>query len=69
MKTILFSIVFLISTSAFAEDHPWPYPDQNHQTSTRHYEHKNDHSVTHHPDHYKNHKSHHLHGDTGTSNK
>lgn len=69
MKSILFSVAFLISTSAFADDHPWPYPPQDHRTVTQQHNYKNNHNITQHPNHYKNHKSHHLHGDTGTSNK
>lgn len=69
MKSILFSVAFLISTTAFAEDHPWLYPEQHHQTVIKQHNHKNSHNITHHPNHYKNHRSHHLHGDAGTSNK
>lgn len=69
MKSILFSVAFLMSTTAFANDHPWPYPDQDHRTATQQHDYKNDHGVNHYPNHYKNHRSHHLHGDAGASNK
>lgn len=67
MKSILLLIAFLVSFSALAEDHPWPYHDQEHRSTSQH--HDSDHSVNHHPNHYKNHKSHHLHGDAGTSHR